>query len=206
MKFCIVGDLHCTQEKGSNSFLYANIPDKPVSQNPLTSFLEVADTDSKIDSDVIICLGDLGDKANEHGIKSGWDAISRMDSKLNCNLKVGVAGNHDVDSRKIYSQEPHKFIKNFSVDFPTSDPNLNSKFWNDGYCLYESSDLEILLINTVRTHIGIPESKESAVDSITLEEIDKLLNVGVDKIKLCILHHHPIKHSNINNWKDNVMS
>ena len=102
MKFCIVGDLHCTQEKGSNSFLYANIPDKPVSQNPLTSFLEVADTDSKIDSDVIICLGDLGDKANEHGIKSGWDAISRMDSKLNCNLKVGVAGNHDVDSRKIF--------------------------------------------------------------------------------------------------------
>ena len=202
MKLCIISDLHCTEKKGSNSFFYSDMPDRPVNQNPVTSILKKIKEEDSIRSEVILCLGDLGDKAYRQGIKSAWDAVSRIKNEMDCNILIGIPGNHDIDSRKKYSDEPFDYIENFSTNFPTSDEQLNINFWKEGYCIYEEEDFEILMINTVLKHKDEESANLSEISNVTLESINKTLIKDSTKTKVCILHHHPIKHSNIENWKD----
>lgn len=202
MKFCIISDIHCSKDKGGTNLFYANIPDKPVSQNPLTSFLKIISEDEEVNSDMILCLGDLGHQAYDQGIKTAWDSLERIKSEMNCNLMVGVPGNHDIDSRQVYDSDPFNFIKNFSLNFPTPDRTLNRMFWSEGYCIYETDDCEILMINTVHNHKDVSSAKTSLINDVMLDGIRDDLKIDLDKIKICMLHHHPIKHSDISNWND----
>lgn len=132
MKICIISDIHCKSEKSSESdnetLFYSSMPDSPVNQNPVTSFLKIVDN-GEVTSDILICLGDLGDKADKQGIVNGWNAVERIRSKMKISVKIGIPGNHDIDSRKKYDTDPFKFIQNFSLDFPTDNENLNLSFW-----------------------------------------------------------------------------
>ena len=202
MKICIISDIHCSKEKGGTNLFYSNIPDRPISQNPLSSFLKIMESDPEIKSDIVICLGDLGHQAYDKGIKIAWDSIERIKNEMNCKIKIGIPGNHDIDSRKIYNKNPNEYIQNFSLNFPTPVKNLNSKFWADGFCLYENENCEILMINTVHDHKDAESAKISIINEVTLENIEDELKMDIDKVKLCILHHHPIKHTDISNWND----
>lgn len=207
MKICIISDIHCKSEKSSESdnetLFYSSMPDSPVNQNPVTSFLKIVDN-GEVTSDILICLGDLGDKADKQGIVNGWNAVERIRSKMKISVKIGIPGNHDIDSRKKYDTDPFKFIQNFSLDFPTDNENLNLSFWQKGFCFYESSEIGILMINSVQHHKDASCAEESRLEKGTIESIENEL----EKIKkegrpfICILHHHPIKHSNIHNYKD----
>ncbi|TQI71436.1 3',5'-cyclic AMP phosphodiesterase CpdA [Gramella sp. Hel_I_59] len=203
MKLCIISDLHCTEKKGNSSFFYSDIPDVPINQNPISSILKKIGEDKSTHSDIVLCLGDLGDKAYKQGIKSAWEGLNRIKNEMNAEILIGIPGNHDVNSRKTYvGEKPFEYIENFSINFPTPDKESNLKFWQEGYCIYEFKDFEILMINTVLNHIDEASAGISEISHRTLEAIEEELNSDEQKIKICILHHHPIKHSNIENWRD----
>jgi predicted phosphodiesterase len=202
MKFCIISDLHCTDKKGENSLFYSDIPDKPINQNPVSSILAKIEAEEFLHSDIVLCLGDLGDKAYRQGIKTAWEAVDRIKSKMKAKVLIGIPGNHDVDSRNRYHQDPFKYVVNFNTNFPTSESKLNDSFWNKGFCIYKSDGLEILMINSVINHKNEESAKVSEISLETLENIEADLEIELEINRICILHHHPIKHSNIENWKD----
>jgi predicted phosphodiesterase len=178
------------------------MPRKPSTQHPVVSMLNLIDNEN-IESDVLLCLGDLGDKADEQGIASAWGFSEEIKAKLKAEIKIGIPGNHDVNSRKNNAKDAFTYVKNFHESFPTDIENLNTKFWELGYCTYEFKDCLFLLINTVHNHDCELNANTSLIKKTTLEEIGKELKIKENyKYKICLLHHHPIKHSNISNYKD----
>lgn len=204
MKFCIISDLHCKYktiiDQGSESILFSNMPRKPATQHPVVSMLQIIDDYEELqDCEVLLCLGDLGDKADEQGITSAWVFIEEIKQKLKAKVKLGIPGNHDVNSRGNNGKSPFEYITAFHEDFPTDSPELNNRFWQMGYCIYIYNNTLILLINTVMSHVNGEAAALSSIKITALNEIEKeLKNHELLEIKLCILHHHPIKHSNIN--------
>ncbi len=167
--------------------------------------LKAIEADQSIKSDVLVCLGDLGDKADEQGITSAWAFVEEIRSKLGAEIKIGIPGNHDVNSRHKNDKDAFTYIKNFHESFPTSDIKVNSEFWSKGFGILIFKKTLFLLINTVHDHENETKAKTSTLLSSTIEDIDneiKKANTKNIKNKICLLHHHPIKHSNINNFKD----
>lgn len=209
MKICIISDLHCKYQLNittqSETLLFSNMPRKPYSQHPVVSMLKTIENDESIKSDVLLCAGDIGDKADEQGIASGWTFIEEIRQKLESQIKIGIPGNHDVNSRRINGKDAFTYIKNFHEEFPTNNDDLNMKFWGNGFCIQVFNESMFLLINTVYDHENEINANSSNLKAGLISEIEreiKAINNETIKYKICILHHHPIKHSNISNWKD----
>lgn len=207
MKFCIVSDLHCKyqldQNSSSETLLFSNKPRVPANHHPVAALLNAIGRDQHIQGDVLLCLGDLGDCADEQGIISAWSSVEEIQIKLGSGVRIGIPGNHDVNSRGMNGKDPFTYIKTFHESFPTSDSTLNSMFWGQGFCKYIEGEVLYLLINSVHDHSSAEKAAESNISSTMLEAIESDLNVEANvKLKLCLIHHHPIKHSNIHNYKD----
>jgi len=208
MKICIISDLHCRYQRDVNSpsdtLLFSNMPRIPISQNPVVSMLKIIDDDT-IKTDVLLCLGDLGDRADEQGIISAWQSVDEIQRKLEVQHKLGIPGNHDINSRSQDGRDAFAFIKAFHEGFPTNDESLNASFWSDGFCIQILDSTLYLLLNTVYDHSDAIKAAESNISVATIEKIkgklQKLVTSEI-KFKICMLHHHPIKHSNIQNYKD----
>jgi predicted phosphodiesterase len=209
MKICIISDLHCKYQQDttgySDTFLLSNKERKPVNQHPVASLLAAINKDVRIKSQILLCPGDLGDRADEQGIISSWTFLEEIKSKLEAQILIGIPGNHDVNSRKKNGKDAFSHIQNFHESFPTSDSDLNNKFWVQGYCIVKHERCLMLLINTVKDHEDDIKADFSTLSNVTIEaiksEFDTIKNEDFD-YKICVLHHHPIKHSNISNYKD----
>lgn len=129
MKICIISDLHCKFKQDPNekseTFLFSNSPRKPVNQHPVVSLLHLIDK-KELRADILLCPGDLGDKADEQGITSSWQFLEEIKTKLSASLLIGIPGNHDINSRQLNKKEPFEFIKNFHEGFPVIDEDLKA--------------------------------------------------------------------------------
>lgn len=208
MKICIISDLHCKYQHISSTFsdtlLISNKPRIPATQHPVVSMLNAINKNS-IKAEILLCLGDIGDKADEQGIASGWSFAEEIKINLGAKLLIGLPGNHDINSRNYNEKDAFSYIKNFHEKFPTEDDNLNNKFWEFGYCIVKYDKCMILMINTIHDHKDQIGAEKSSLKNSLLERIKiefEEIKIPDFEYKICILHHHPIKHSNINNYKD----
>ncbi|MBO6516829.1 MAG: metallophosphoesterase [Bacteroidia bacterium] len=207
MNLCIISDLHCKFQldinEKSDSALFSNMPRRPVSRNPLASILRLIENESLVDKvDYLLCLGDLGDKADEQGIMSGWLGILEIGNKLNVKQIFGIPGNHDVASR---STQPFSFIRSFHESFPTPNVDQNNSFWNKGYSISNTNGFLILLLNSVHDHTNVNNAQIASLKPECIEDIEselETMDLNDNLIKVCILHHHPVKHSNISHYRD----
>jgi len=208
MRICIIGDMHCKHQlnidEPSDTLLISNKPRIPATQHPVASLLNLIRKEN-LTSDILLCPGDLGDKADEQGIFSSWNFLEEIKAKINAQLLLGIPGNHDINSRRKLGKDPFTFIKTFHENFPVLDQNQKSQFWDLGFCIISYQDSIFLLINTVYDHLTEEQANQSNIRLETLEKIKEDLSKPQFKVtgkKICMLHHHPIKHSNIKNWKD----
>lgn len=210
MKLCVISDLHCryaltVDDAPSETILISTLPRVPAKHHPVVAMLDAIEKDRAIKSDYLLCLGDLGDRADEQGIISAWTFAKEIQDKLGAKMLVGLPGNHDVNSRKQHGKEPFDFIKEFHENFPTNDNVCNSHFWAKGYCILIDEDALFLLINTIHDHTDADKALVASITSGALEGIANdlsALDLSDIKYKICIMHHHPIKHSNVKNWRD----
>lgn len=199
--------MHCKHQLDINAttdtLLISNKPRIPINQHPIASLLALIQKDS-LTCDLVLCPGDLGDKADEQGISSSWGFLEEIKQKFKAQLLIAIPGNHDINSRKNLGKEPFSYIKNFHENFPVTDEKLKSQFWSAGYCFIKTDKIILLLLNTVHNHLDPDKANTSSIEKETLEKIEQeLQGMGCNDIhKICVLHHHPIKHSNIRNWKD----
>ncbi len=210
VSIAVISDLHCRVGNGQdqeslNTYLLTDMLEKPPNRHPIAALKQLIDKE-KLRSSLIICPGDLADKVELQGIKDGWGFVKQIKEKLGCAALIGTVGNHDVDSRnKKNLSNPFQYLKEFSTDFPTDREDLNLRYWTWHYCIYGIENTVIVNINTCHNHTseekaGFSGVSESLISDIQ-EEIKKIPEYD-SKFKICCLHHHPIKHSNIDNYKD----
>jgi predicted phosphodiesterase len=199
LKIAVISDLHCHRKSSNNNiqesyFLTdAVIPDN---QNPLESFRHLIKK-KNLTADILIMPGDITNKCDQDGFEYGWKIVKEVGSLLGVKFIIPTIGNHDVDSRKLFSSNPFNKIQNFSSDFPFDSELTNKTFWENGFVFFEGANFRVLVINSAYDHQTVAAAEHGNLDQTTLNEIEeqlKKLKAEAKEFNIAICHHHPIPH------------
>lgn len=206
LKLGIISDLHCLHSSSDSketksSFLYTDLLPYPESKHPISALIKLI-KEEEIETDYLLCPGDITHRVDKQGLLTGLNYLKKVNAKINSKDLIISTGNHDIDTFSIHKNLPGSLsiLKNSSKNYPTNDKDLNRNYWEEGFYLKEYDDLAILNINTCH-NLHQPSDLENIIlDQAIIDKIiDKIkssnLKQGIPKIVL--MHHHPIKHSNI---------
>lgn len=196
ISIAVISDLHChgpqDLENGQlESYLIAGKPRVPIEQHPAQALVDLVKR-SEIKADVIICCGDMANKASQIGLSTAYD-ILRADllPTLGSKALLCTLGNHDVASR---SSDPFAIAKNTHPDFPVSDPIAKNQFWAEGFCLQRFDDLvDFLILNTAHNHWNEALAETGTFEVSSISALDRYLTKeSPAPVRIVVLHHHPI--------------
>lgn len=202
-KILIISDLHCKvdQDGDRDSLLWVRKPAHPIKANPMSSLVNLIGMNpGKFENtEILLCPGDITDKANPDAFVFGWGKLKDIKTKVGAHKLIATIGNHDVDSRNVDPERAYEFIKAFpDIDFPVDDAASISKFWADKFYITETSNFIVLVYNSSHDHTTPVKSAQSNIDETTREKILTEMHeyIGNPKIRVAMCHHHPIAHQN----------
>ncbi|WCT11555.1 metallophosphoesterase family protein [Mucilaginibacter jinjuensis] len=216
LKIAVISDLHCHPlEKDfnkNNTLLFSDGLRLPTTEHPVENLLEIIEKE-KIKVDLVLSPGDFTHQSNRQGLFSGWSYVNEIARALKADDVIATIGNHDIDSRHTYSNYSFEIPKKVSQSFPLHKDKLKS-FWDTGFTFIDESEYLILVVNS--THFHTHYNKDNPVenpavkgkmDLSQIEQIDKYLSENsVDtKIKIVLVHHHPIQHSRLKLGEEDVI-
>lgn len=198
-KILIISDIHIGKEEDCNNVTNLTVatPELPSSRNPMESLKDFL-IKSGSNVDAIVNLGDVTNQGYAAGWYTGIKMLRELSLMLNCPL-VSTPGNHDycLNADDKFDDKLLKGVKNY----PTDDENANGKFWTDGFCIYECDNLQFLICNSER-HLECKDDLDNS--PVFCEEYisrikTELLKHPFAGVKIAIVHHHVIMHSDLVN-------
>jgi predicted phosphodiesterase len=208
LRIAVASDLHAFSDPGATipSHLDIKRPKSQLGKHPISGLVSLI-SEHNLKADVLLCPGDLGDKASTEGIEFAWRAIHDIGTALQAKLVVGTAGNHDLDSRHLKTYDSVEFLKRLDPRFPISIDALNRDFWARHFAVVDESDYRILILNSSAYHGGAPdEIKHGRVADDSLDAIEETLeSLDVKPINILLCHHHPQEHVEIESVDYQVM-
>jgi predicted phosphodiesterase len=150
-------------------------------------------------ADVLLCCGDLADKAEPGAMKYAWSFLDDVASQLGAKL-CATAGNHDVDSRYGYNDfDARGMLQNLLPNFPVRDSPLADQYWARHFCVVELGHLRLILLNSAAYHgqgstdAQPPEYSRGRIAKSTVERLKDALQVNTKAtVNLLAVHHHPM--------------
>src|SRR5947208_12150793 len=94
LRVAIVSDLHVVTDTGPLvriSHLRSGDEEQQHGRQPIGGLLKLIG-DARLQADVLLCPGDIADKANPDGIRYAWAALHRVAEHLGCKLVAGTTG------------------------------------------------------------------------------------------------------------------
>lgn len=176
---------------------YANDP----RINPLLSIPKVLE-DAALVPDLLLCPGDLADKNDGPAQQMLWSQLDDLKTKIKAKRLIATVGNHDLDSRRLFSDQlPDTSLKSLVPQFPISGKANAAKFWSDGFLIYPliNFDATIVILNSCLLHgLTSPDAIEKeylrgSVPSNVLAKLQNGLSTTTNK-NVLMLHHHVRKH------------
>jgi hypothetical protein len=212
MQIAVLSDIHAYSEivgPAEPSHLRVSMKELQPSTHPITALLQRIRQDH-LTADLLLSAGDMGDKAQEEGIKYAWSAIHRIAAALGASLVGATPGNHDLDSRHLQGEQdpdPKGLLQDLVPSFPTGDRALDDRFWSQNFVLIESEGFRLLVLNSCAYHGGdVAEIDYGRVTSRTLSRIDASLQTSqIRPINIMLMHHHPMQHEEIGLGAGDVM-
>ncbi len=199
-KIAVLSDLHV--EDGSankrKSWLSTSTPPDPA-ENPFDSLYKRIKTDS-LSADILLCCGDMAEKANFPGQQLAWRSVHALAEKLGAARVIGTAGNHDLDSRGFQNEfDPKGNLLSLSPEFPGLDRDYSNQYWARNYAIHtiDEVSLRILNINSCAFHgygkRKIAEFLHGRISEPTLNEIKTEIESKPFSVNIGMFHHHPMK-------------
>jgi predicted MPP superfamily phosphohydrolase len=207
LRLAVVSDLHAFDtlleaDRGiAPSHLCTNDPEDLLMRHPLAGLISLAR--GGVSADVLVCCGDMADKARPVGTRYVWAKLQELREALGARLLAVAPGNHDVDSRHNYNDHDAKGVLQSLVPaFPFSDETLNDKFWARNYAIHTDPAFRLLLLNTAAYHgEAADEYKHGRLSTRTADRIRAELDVVTDShpraVNILVCHHHPLKFGDI---------
>lgn len=151
--------------------------------------------------DIVLCAGDLTDKADPTALMFAWKELDELAGALNARL-VATVGNHDIDSRHGNEIDPRGVLYDLEPPFPARDSATRDSFWArnyaivDGPCTQSGAPVwRIVTLNSCAFHGYVadsgPELDHGRVSARTTER----LRIDLESrppagINILLLHHH----------------
>jgi metallophosphoesterase superfamily enzyme len=214
LRVAVITDLHYSYDKVSVPPRF--LPQCAIGQeiDPMLALTELM-REKNITAQLLLCPGDIADKADHAAFKFGWDELKKLKTTLKAEQLIASTGNHEVDSRP--SESPQNFaslasatldpigqlqgIEDYPADF-SCDPDRRWVYWGRGYEIIETNDAYIIVINSCHFHVTMSdiEYDRGKIGSVALTLLQKELkgkNLDEKKFRLVLLHHHPIPHEDL---------
>ena len=172
--------------------------------NPFAGLVDLIQSDGGPRADVVLCCGDLGDKASPQGQQYVWREVNRVKDELGARCVLGACGNHDMDSRHAYDDFDAKGqIQALAPPFPIDDERRWLEYWAKNWTVTELDGVRFVLLNTAAYHgyAKAPQEPEYAHGRVSDRTIDGLVaelkakGPGVANVLVC--HHHPFKNDKV---------
>jgi 3',5'-cyclic AMP phosphodiesterase CpdA len=209
LRIAVLTDCHAftgrQEDKGSApSWLDLTKNQSDAGQNPFAGLDVLAARDPTVRADIVLCCGDLGDKANPDGLQYVWREVNRLKVPLEADVVLGTAGNHDMDSRHVYNDhDARSQVQGLQPLFPIDDERHWLEYWAKNFTIFNYRGVRIVILNTAAYHgyakdPSNPEYAHGRVSDGTITRLLTELNLdGAQSANLLICHHHPFRNSRI---------
>lgn len=216
LKIAIVSDLHAYDrpDNGKKPSHFCTLDAIiPGGQHPIGSLLEMIET-RPLNAHILLCPGDITDKARPAGLQAGWKAVHDIGVALKAELIAGTAGNHDLNSRFLHSDFDAKgHVQSLNPPFPLPYEGHNDRYWARHFTIVLGSSYRLVILNSSAYHgfHGTAETAEKELERgrisrLTLAALRTSLQGGEPKpVNILMCHHHPHQHAELGLGADDVM-
>lgn len=205
MRAIIISDLHAFEGERSPlpSLVNFSDADRTETTDPLLGLRAKFSDGSLQVPDLLICAGDLADRANPLALRSAWSELNAIKKDFNIPKFLATCGNHDLDSRYQENKfDPKGYLRKLDPCFPLPDYQKNDllqlKYWSNNFSIIEGGNWRVLNINSCAYHgYGTqvePELLQGRISDHTLDDIrSEIKALGSElksKFNICLVHHH----------------
>ncbi len=202
IRIAVISDVHAFPGKygdASPGWLGLGDDQSNPKSNPFAGVLDLIARET-MKADVVVCGGDLGDKASPDAQQYVWQQIEQVRVALGASLTIGTAGNHDLDSRFSHNNYDAKGqLQSLSPLFPVNDNEKWMEYWAQNYTIIEYKGVRFITLNSAAYHgyasdPAKPESQHGRVSDQTLDRLTAdLASRGAALVNVLLVHHHPYK-------------
>lgn len=166
--------------------------------------------DKEIESDLLVCGGDITNRANQTAFATGWNRLKQLRDSLNAKELISTTGNHEVLSRapgdphpagdSLHTYDPIGWLQEIE-DYPAAFDGDSDKrwiYWGRGYEIVDSDVATIVILNSCHYHLTMQpvEFERGKIGSVLLKDLKRQLvkRKKEKKLRILLLHHHPVQH------------
>jgi len=198
LRIAVLSDIHAHAKNqlgdGEDAPSYAEVtlPDDP-QLNPFSGVRDLILREG-ITTDVIVCAGDMGDKANPEAVRYSWSQIQTLQSSLSAPLILAATGNHDMDSRNINGFDAKATLQELT-DYPFASEALNNEYWANNAVVQSHGSFRSVLLNSSAYHGYSNEHTHGRISSRTRSYIKrKLADLPDPGVNILVTHHQVYKY------------
>lgn len=201
MRLGVLSDLHAYAGDPPSlppSLLNTRLPEDQPGQHPFVGLAQLIRSE-KLMADALVCCGDMGDKASPEGIPWAWQWVHRIRHALGADCVVATSGNHDVDSRYIYTGHDAKgVLQSLNPPYPFGDEAVNDRYWARNVVVDTIGDARFVVLNSAAYHGVGEEWEHGRISQRTLAYLKKTLDAHPPAAaNILVCHHHPFRFGDI---------
>ena len=206
LRVAIISDLHADHRENPDTRVYVEPAVSRRGLHPIFD-LEAFVTQEQLSADYLLLVGDTANRANAEGLQYGWRRANLIARQLGARL-IATPGNHDVVTRESASDHA-VMLKNLLPTFPTGNESMDAEFWRSGWCVVESDDHRILVLDSTADFPPYPTGATDGSQELSNylsfvnqgglrpeveAELENYLAHAPRKLNVAMLHHHPLEH------------
>lgn len=170
--------------------------------HPIAGLEQLVTEEPDLQADLLLCPGDLGDKAQRGGVLHGWQMVQRVRAALGTPQVIATVGNHDVSSRPTGPDpdaDPTETLRGLSPLYPYDDRPTQQAFFSDYYAIVTGDTWRVVALNSSAHHVrGEREYDHGRVTPDTRQRLmNDLRAAGPCPLNLLLLHHHPMEYTDV---------
>lgn len=197
VRILVISDMHALEGSGGNSdsYLYFSQDGECEYADGLMEHL----TRNISNIDLLICAGDISNKACVRGFEHGWRFLNKLRERLAIPEMVCVPGNHDHRSLSDPEKDvfcPKHHLQFMFPPFPFQSREANTHFWAWNWVSQSFKDFNLIALNTSAYHGYDDEWKHGRVAMEVCDQINTYVSSESFERKsfnVLVCHHHPMK-------------
>jgi diadenosine tetraphosphatase ApaH/serine/threonine PP2A family protein phosphatase len=169
--------------------------------NPLAGLRGLIESE-ELEAEVLLCPGDLCDKAQWDALGYVWEQLDDVVEALGAEALIATAGNHDIDSHSLHAPAPiASGLQRLHPPFPARVAETAESYWGSRISLVRGAGWQVLSLNSTLMRAldeAGGERDHGEISSETLAAVNEALNGRLEDVNVLMCHHHPLPSTHLN--------
>lgn len=205
----VASDLHASAVPGdaAPSHCRIGLVNETALNHPVPGLMKLIEK-LALRADILLCPGDLADRAEPGAVRYAWRVIHDLGAALQSRHIMATAGNHDVDSRHQYNKFDAKgVLQSLTPRFPVPDESSCDQFWSRHFTIVREDNWQVVVLNSSAFHGTTDvEYEHGRISDYTLDALRTALDGAPTRdLNILLCHHHPHPHSELGLGEQDLM-